>query len=415
MTIDFETSSTPVSFDPMAPDYLADPFPVLARLRHHAPVFHQPELDMWVVTRHRDIAEILKDHKQFTGANTQTPMFPLCDRAQEILAEGFGARPTMSNGPEPRHSEVRAQCMKFFTARELAELAPMVRARADELISDMLLRNRFDVVSELTFPLPASVVFALIGFPPEDTYMLKGLAAERMAFVWGNPTAEQQVEVAGFMVQYWQYCLDFVQRRLADPREDFTSGLVRIHLEDPRALTVDEIVNVVYSVSFAGHETTTNVATSALLRLLSNRPQWEALCADVTLVQQTVEEALRFDPSLFTWRRQAATDCEIGGVPVPAGAKLLLLIGSANHDPDAFPEPESFDIRRRLPSHHLTFGKGIHYCLGASLARMEIAAVLEMLSQRAPTLRLAPGQELEYPINTCVRGPRALQLEWAGA
>lgn len=414
MTTSFETASTPAPFDPMAPDYLADPFPILARLRDQAPAVYQPGLDMWVISRHRDVAVILKDHQRFTGANTQDPVFGLCEQARAILADGFGAQPTMSNGPEPRHSEVRAHCMKFFAAHRLAELAPVVRARADELISTMLRRNRFDAVAELTFPLPASVVFALIGFPPEDTHMLKGLAAERMAFVWGRPTERQQVDVAGLMVKYWRYCVNFVNQRLADPRDDFTSGLIRIHLDDPSTLTIDEIVNVVYSVSFAGHETTTNVTTSSLLRLLSDRAQWEALCADTGLVQQAVEEALRFDPSLFTWRRQAAMDCEIGGVSIPAGAKLLLLIGSANHDPDAFPEPEYFDINRRLPSHHLTFGKGIHYCLGASLARMEIAAVLEMLSQRAPSLRLAPDRELEYPINTCVRGPRSLLLEWDG-
>ncbi|WP_399091733.1 cytochrome P450 [Streptomyces sp. BBFR2] len=404
--------SCPVSagYDPLAPAFLADPFPHLAELRTQAPVFHHPELDMWVVTRHADIERIMKDHRTFSGANTQEPVFPLNEEARALLADGFGTSPTMSNGPEPKHSRVRSHCLKVFSARRLEVLAPTVRARADELITRMLTRPRFDAVNELTYPLPASVVFALIGFPAEDTVMLKELAAERMVFTWGRATPEQQTDVAKFMVRYWKYCVDFVHRRLAEPRDDFTSDLVRVHLADPEALTVDEITNVIHAISFAGHETTTNVATSALLRLLSDRAQWEALCADPSLVPQAVEEALRYDPSLFTWRRKTTRAVDIGGVTVPEGAKLLLQIGSANHDPQAFDDPEAFDIRREAARHHLTFGRGIHYCFGAPLARMEIGTMLELLTRRAPDLRLA-GEPVDYPKNICFRGPTELWLE----
>jgi cytochrome P450 len=254
------------------------------------------------------------------------------------------------------------------------------------------------------------VVFALIGFPPQDTAMLKGLAAERMLFTWGRSTPGQQISVAKFMVQYWEYCTNFVYSRLESLADDFTSDLLRVHLADPEALTVDEIVNVIHAVSFAGHETTTNVATSALLRLLTHREQWEALCADRSLLSTAVEEALRYDPSLFTWRRMTTVDTSIGGVDVPAGAHLLLLLGSANHDPAQFPEPEAFDITRTGASQHLTFGRGIHYCFGAPLARMEIAAMLDILATRAPGLRLLSGQQIAYPANICLRGPRALWL-----
>jgi len=399
-------------YDPLAQSFLADPYLLLAEIRAEVPVFYHPGLDMWVVTRHRDIERILKDHRLFSGANTQVPVFPLREAARSILTMGFGATPTMSNGPEPKHSRVRSHCLKVFSARRLEVLAPTVRARAAALITGMLRSARFDAVAELTFPLPASVIFALIGFPAEDTAMLKELAAERMVFTWGRSTEEQQVRVAEFMVRYWQYCTDFVQDRLAQPRDDFTSDLVHVHLDCPDALSVDEIVNVIHAVSFAGHETTTNVATSALLRLLTDRQQWAALCADPSLVPQAVEEALRYDPSLFTWRRVATERAEIGGVEVPAEAKLLLLIGSANHDPQVFDQPESFDLRRAGANQHLTFGRGIHYCFGAPLARMEITVMLEYLAARAPSLRLSPGASVEYPENICFRGPQELWLEW---
>ncbi|MEV7283121.1 cytochrome P450 [Streptomyces sp. NPDC093252] len=414
MTISPEGCPVRHDFDPLEAGFTADPFTQLADLRAQSPVCYAPAIKMWVVTRYRDVERILKDHERFSGANTQQPVFPLSEEAAAVMADGFGATPTLSNGPEPRHGRVRAHCLKAFSARRLAVLAPTIRTRAAELIDAMLTRDRFEVVSSLTYPLPASVVFALIGFPPRDAIRLKGLAAERMLFTWGRPSEAQQLDVARFMVDYWAYCEDFVARRLEDPDDSFTGDLVRIHRDDPDALTPDEIVNVIHAISFAGHETTTNVATSALLRLLRHRDQWEAICAHPELIPGAVEEALRYDPSLFTWRRVTTTAVDIDGVRLPAGTPLLLAIGSANHDERKFPGPDAFDIRRPGNQQHLTFGKGGHYCFGAPLARMELRALLELLSARAPSLRLAPGQDITFHTNVVFHGPRELVLEWDG-
>jgi hypothetical protein len=172
------------------------------------------------------------------------------------------------------------------------------------------------------------------------------------------------------------------------------------------------VTQIVYSLLFAGHETTTGLISNALRQLLTHRHAWEEICRDASLIPNAVEEVLRFDSSVIAWRRQATQAVEIGGVPVPAGANLLLLLGSANRDPAVFEDPERFDIHRRNAREHLSFGQGVHYCLGAPLGRLEARVVLEELSARLPGLRLVPGQAPRFRPNTTFRGPLALLAEW---
>ncbi|WP_329792545.1 cytochrome P450 [Lentzea sp. DG1S-22] len=398
-------------FDPLAPGYIADPYPALATLREEAPVFYEPQLDMWPVTRHEDVKRILTDHESFSGAITQTPFYPLAEEAKEILDAGFHATPTVSNCDPPKHTRVRAFNVKAFSARRVAGLEPVIRAYTTELLDGVASRSRFDLVRELTAPLPAKIVFSLIGFPESDSEALKALALNRMAFTWGRSTKDEQVRIAGRMVEYWRYCTDFVAARKEDLRDDFTSDLLRSHLADPAALSVEEIVNVIHAVSFAGHETTTNASSSTLQRLLTHREQWEEICADPALIPNAVEEGLRFDPSLHTWRKITTREVDIGGVTVPAGAKLLLLIGSANHDPARFPDPDQFDVHRSNSQQHLTFGRGIHACFGAPLARLEMRVMLEELTARLPHLRLAADEVVRYHENACFRGPVQLWVD----
>ena len=272
--------------------------------------------------------------------------------------------------------------------------------------------GRADLVAQLCFPLPALIIFTLIGFPAEDTELLKSWCGDRMTITWGRPAATVQAQVARNMVAYWQYCEQFVARRLTDLRDDFTSDLLSIHLQDPEAIAVEEIVNVAYGLSFAGHETTTNLITNTVRQLLLYREQWEALCADPSLIPNAVEEALRHDTSVIAWRRITTQSAEIGGVPVPAGAKLMLVLASAGRDAARFPDPDRFDITRADPRVHLAFGKGQHFCLGAALARMQVKIVLEQLAARAPSLRLVQAQALEFEPNISFRGPKQLWVEW---
>jgi cytochrome P450 len=399
-------------FDPFSAEYLADPYPLLARKRDQGPVFYAPAIDMWVVTRYGEIDAIFKDGARFSAAIAQAPLFPLAAEAAAILRQGFGATPTMSNCDPPKHTRIRAHNMRTFSPRRMAVLEPTIRERTRQLVDAMASTHAADLIAALAFPLPALTIFTLIGFPDEDTELLKSWCGDRMAITWGRPAAELQAQVARNMVAYWQYCERFVARRLADPRDDFTSDLLRIHVQNPEAIAVEEIVNVAYGLSFAGHETTTNLIANSVRQLLTNRDQWQALCADPSLIANAVDEVLRFDTSVIAWRRITTEPVQIGGVPVPEGARLMLLLASAGRDPAHFEEPERFDITRENAHEHLAFGKGTHYCLGAYLARLEVGIVLQELSTRLPSLRLVPGQEPRFDANISFRGPQQLLVAW---
>jgi cytochrome P450 len=171
-----------------------------------------------------------------------------------------------------------------------------------------------------------------------------------------------------------------------------------------------EITSVAYGLSFAGHETTTNLTSNAVRRLLENRDQWDALCADPALIPNAVEEVLRFDTSVIAWRRRTTRAVRLGDTDIPAGARLLLMLGGAGRDAARFPDPERFDVHREDAGRHLAFGKGIHFCLGAPLARMEVRIVLELLTAAAPDLELVGDQRLDFPPNVSFRGPSQLWL-----
>jgi cytochrome P450 len=403
------------SFDPLTDAYLQDPYPLYARLREVTPVFYAESIDMWVVTRADDIDAILRDPERFSARIAQDSVFAHTPGVEAVLTKGgFAAAPTMSNCDPPKHGRIRKQNIKAFSVRRVQVLEGQVRATSAALI-DQIARSphrRADLVAELNHPLPAAMIFRLIGFPDDDTDMLKGWSGDRLVFTWGRPEPEEQLAVAANMVRYWRYCVDFVTRRLADPVDDFTSDLVRVHREDPAAISVDEITNVAYGLSFAGHENLTSMTTNAIRALLAHHDQWELLCADPSLVADAVEECLRYDSSNPGWRRVTNEAVTIGGVDVPAGAKLLLLLGAANHDPAWFERPDGFDITRTGGHPHIAFGKGIHYCLGAALVRLELRIVLEQLTERLPDLSLVPDQAYEYTPNVAFRGPKRLLVEW---
>lgn len=403
---------------PLSASYLSDPYPVLARLRHSGPVFYDGDLDVYLVSRHADIEAVFRDPAVFSAANAQDPVFPMHDDAKRLLADaGFRKLKTMSNADGPDHTRIRQHNHVGFSPRRLRSLEPVVRSTAGSLIdamaaSDAASPAQADLVAHVAFPLPASIIFALLGFPPEDTAMLKGWAGDRMSFSWGRPPAAEQRGIAEDMLAYWSYCVAHVERRLSEPADDFTSDLLKIHLADPSTLSPGEIAHVIFGMSFAGHETTTNLITNTVRRVLSAEGVWDELRSDHRVISKVVDEGLRFDTSVVTWRRVTTCDTTVGGVDVPAGAKILLLLGSANRDETVFEEPERFDVHRRDGTRHLSFGFGKHYCLGATLAKLEVGVVLEELATRLPDLRLVDGQPLEFHPNVSFRGPRELLVAW---
>jgi cytochrome P450 len=255
----------------------------------------------------------------------------------------------------------------------------------------------------------------LLGVPDEDVPLVKSGSQHRLLLVWGKPTAAQQVELAKGLVTFWRHSQQVVQRRLAEPGDDLTSELIRIRAGDDRILALREIASLIFGLLFAGHETTTTFLTNAVRQLLMREGAWQELTQDPTRIAAAVEELLRLDTSGIAWRRLVVRDSVVGGVAIGAGSRLLLLLGSANHDETKFSCPHQLDPGRPNARDHLSFGFGIHYCLGAALARLESRVVLGCLADRLPTLRLAAGQQPVFLPNLTFRGPQELWVEWGAS
>jgi cytochrome P450 len=255
-------------------------------------------------------------------------------------------------------------------------------------------------------------VFRFIGFPEADDEQLKEWCADRKGFSWGKPTAEEQAEIAEKMVAYWRYCRDFVAEKRDNRGDDLASELITAHEENPDDMTYREVESIIYGLSFAGHEAVTSLICNTLLCLLPRRETWAEVCADPSLIPNAIEEVLRFNSSQISWRRVTTTDTTVGQFDVPAGTGIFLNFASANRQSDIWDDPDTFDIHRPNANRHISFGKGVHFCLGAKFAKFETALMTEVLAERLPSLRLADEQDLGYFPNITFRGPTRLRVAW---
>ncbi len=399
---------------PLSDDYLADPYPIAAELAGRHPVFYAAELGCLVLTDMADIEAVFKDHETFASVNVQDPVFPLAPQAQAILAApDFNPVAVMSNRSEPDHGRIRQYTRQGFSNRRIGTLEPYIRQRSHELIDAMVAAGPpAEFVEAFAFPLPGETIFRFIGFPESDDAMLKGWCGDRKAFSWGRPTAEEQTEIAEHMLAYWRYCRDFVASKRADRGHDLASELIDAHEANPDDLSYREVESIIYGLSFAGHEAVTALICNALVCLLPRREAWRQVCGDPKLIPNAVEEVLRFNSSQISWRRVTTRDTRIGGLDVPAGTAIFLNFASANRQGDIWADPDSFDIHRPNAGRHISFGKGIHYCLGAKFAKFETQTVIKIISQRLPSLRLAEHQDLDYFPNITFRGPTEMQVAW---
>ena len=402
------------TWSPLNDDYLADPYSIAAGLRNDHPVFYAKELGYLVLTDMADIEAVFTDHETFASVNVQDPVFPLAPQAQEILATlDFDPVAVMSNRPEPDHGRIRQYTRQGFSNRRIKTLEPYIRRRSHELIDAMLEDGPpVEFIDSFAFPLPGETVFRFIGFPEGDDEMLKGWCGDRKAFSWGKPTANEQTEIAEHMLAYWRYCRAFTASKRDHRGDDLASELIDAHEANPDDMNYREVESIVYGLSFAGHEAVTALICNTLLCLLPRRDTWEEICANPALIPNAIEEVLRFNSSQISWRRITTRDTAIGGIDVPAGTAIFLNFASANRQSEIWVRPDSFDIHRPNANRHISFGKGVHYCLGAKFAKFETQTVIEIISQRLPSLRLLEDQTLSYFPNITFRGPTQLLLTW---
>jgi len=385
----------------------------LKQARAENTVSYLPDIGYWVVSRYDDVKRILGDTENFSAEITLQPLEPFTDEVVEFLKERkFAPRPTLSNNTRDDHARIRRHAQIAFAPRRMQALEPYIRQLVDEAVSEFIEDKRADLVAQLVYELPALVLFKLLGVPSKDVAHIKRWADDRLLLTFGRLDGERQLEAASNLADYWDYCVDLVQQKMADPGDDLTSDMLAARAEDESALSIEDINNVVFGLLLAGHETTTNASANAILTLLQEEGAWAELAENPDLIPAAIEEILRFRPSVVAWRRLARKPVEIAGVSIAAGDRVLCFLASANRDEDKFEDSERFNMHRKDARAHISFGFGSHFCLGAPLARFELQVILEGLTKKIPNLRLADEQSFAMIETVQFRGPKELWVEW---
>jgi cytochrome P450 len=411
---DGDVSAAAKQFDPFHPEYVRDPYATMAKMQKSEPVFYSPAIDTYVVLRHATVGSVLRDPKRFSAGIVSDPLTPLCPEARAIIANSeFDVPGLLVNNDTPRHPH----CRKFFgeplRPQRLKTLQPFIEQTVDTYIDSMLKRGPpSDLASVLTWDVPALVLFKLLGIPDEDVPRVKAYADSRVVLLWGRPTAADQIRLTRGAVEFFRYTSRLVHDRMANPRDDYPSDLLRQRDGDDEKATIRDIIAVTFNLLFAGHETTSSAAANTLHAVLSRKPTWDRIVGGSLDIPRVVEEGLRYDPPVQAWRRQAKEDVTLDGVRIAKGSHILLVFAAANRDPARFVNPDAFDPDRPDATQHISFGMGAHFCLGAPLARLEIGTMIARLANRIPSLSIASDNVPSYLPNTSFRGLRRLQVVW---
>ncbi|MET7884669.1 cytochrome P450 [Streptomyces avermitilis] len=380
--------------------FTEDPYPVYAELRERGPVHWvrtpQPEAyEGWLVVGHEEARAALADPR-LSKDGTKKGLTPLD-------AELMG--PYLLVVDPPEHTRLRSLVARAFTMRRVEALRPRIQEITDGLLDEMLPRGRADLVDSFAYPLPITVICELLGVPDIDRVTFRALSNEIVAPTDGDKEFAAYGKLAAFLDELIE------DKRSTAPADDLLGDLIRTRAEDDDRLSGEELRAMAFILLVAGHETTVNLITNGVHTLLTHPDQLAALRADMTLLDRAVEEVLRFEGPVETATyRYAAESMEIGGTAIAEGDPVMIGLDAAGRDPARHPDPHVFDIHR-APQGHLAFGHGIHYCLGAPLARLEARVALRSLLERCPDLALdgPPGARLPGML---IRGVRRLPVRW---
>jgi cytochrome P450 len=393
------------TFDPFSPDVQRDPYPYYAELRRAAPVYPIPGRGLWAVSRHVDVGFALKRPDLFSSSI-------MADRSKN---DGLPADEALLSADPPAHTGLRKRVERAFSPRRVRELVPRFRALADDLLAAFPKTGAVDVVAALAAPLPVIVIAELLGVDPARHADFKLWADAVITRGTGRAVApERRAALDASVAAFKAFMADAIEERRRAPGDDLLSALVRADpdQEAGTGLSPAQALNFAVLLLLGGSETTTNLIGNALRALFAHERSHAGTLArlrtDGALVDALIEETLRFDAPVQSILRRATQDVLLAGQVIPAGATVLLLLGAANRDSRVFEDAETFRLDRGELK-HLAFGVGPHYCLGATLARLEARAALDALFA-LPNLRLGAG-DVEMIDSFVLRGPRALLLE----
>jgi len=400
-----------IEYDPFAPEYRANPYPIYEELRRSAPVYWAARSKMWVISRYDDVMAVLKDTARFSSDAMATVLLGMTPTRSWDGTSG-APRPSVVTSDPPVHTALRNIVNRGFTPRQIAAWKPEVEKIIAECIVSMRSRRHFDLVADLTNPMPVMVIATVLGVDPSryadfrrwaTTITLGMNGSKRHLGFSGSGAAAASAEMSAYLAEV-------IARKTSDSGNDLMSVLVRA--TEGEALTTQEAIIFANLLLFAGSETTTNLIGNAVCALLAHPETLARVQANLELIAPTIEETLRWDPPVHYLFRRATRDVTVAGTTIPEGAMVTILIASANRDETACgADAARFDIDRTMTNPHLAFGFGAHFCLGASLARMEATAALQrvipLLTQAHRTT-----DTIDYVDSFQFRGPSVLAMEW---
>jgi cytochrome P450 len=395
----------------VSPQFFDDPYPVYHRLRRENPVHWSDALGGWVLTRYADVLAILRDPRRFSSAGRVTYLLEQLPGQARRQVEALEQHYTvgLAHSDPPDHTRLRALLTKVFTPRMIEAMRPRVQVLVDELLDVVQSAERMDVIRDLAYPLPATVILEMIGAPPEDRDRFRQWALDINSLfeAGGRVTLGAAQTAQRSILEMREYIRGLIEERRRRPRSDILTGLVAAE-EDGRTLTEAELVSTVVTLFVAGHETTTNLIGNGMVALLRHPDQMVRLSDDPSLTGSAVEELLRYDTSVPRGWRIATENVQFDGRPIKRGDLVLPMLGAANRDPAQFPDPDRLDLRRK-DNKHLAFGHGIHFCLGAPLARLEAPIAITTMLRRLPDLRLET-DTLVWRRDVALRGVESLPV-----
>jgi cytochrome P450 len=390
-----------MEYNPFLPEVRENPYPYYAYLRQHAPVYQVPGLGFSVASRYEEVFFMLRNPHLFSSS-------PFFSALTGDLNPFPPEAPAMIGSDPPSHTRLRKLVNRAFTPRRIASLEARLREMTDQLFDQAKAQSQFDVVRDLAIPLPVMGIAELLGVPTEMYREFKGWADSVVRATNGSEvTAQEREEILRDFQDFHRYFEDIITMYRKQPGDNLLSDLVRAE-EEKQTLTSAEVQSMALLVLIAGAETTTNLIGNITMALLKHPEQLAKVRANPSLAAQVVEETVRYDTPVQALFRAVTQDVELGGTPLPAGSILMVLFGSANRDERKFPDPDRYDITRNTDG-HVGFGFGIHFCLGAQLARLEAKIALEALLQRFPRFSLLD-DNIPRVQSIAVRGPKTLPL-----
>lgn len=398
-----------LNLDPLDPGHLADPYPGYHRLREEAPVFHYAPFDCWLLTRHADVLAVLRDPTMSVArggpGDISNSAFPDLRPDLRDLAEAF--RKVLMFLDPPDHTRIRTLASQAFLPSVVARQRPRIQATIDELLGEAERDGGFDWIRDFAFPLPCITIASILGVPPEEREIFKRWSQDLGALL--DPLVPQAKldQAQASALEMHAFLGDAFRERRVRPRDDLMSALVAAE-EQGDVLCESELFAIAALLLGAGHLTTTNLLGNAMLALLEHPGECQRLRAQPKLLGLAVEELLRFDPPTQVTARCTRRPLELEGAEIPEGAFLVLGLAAANRDPSVHAEPDRLDLGRE-PNKHLSFGAGLHYCMGSKLARAEAELAIGSALARFPSLK--QGGEPERKLAVVSRGLSSLRVE----